>query len=692
MWFKTIIILFKVFLMVNSLFSQSHQYKDCFIELKNDTLILGNSLILQKFSWNNGNLIPLSLHRKDLNIDIGFPDNKTTDFYISEEHINAHSPTIKVVEERFSSLDPIFLQVKIEFSLNDLMIKRIIEIHPETPAITSFYKLKGQVKIEDYADLQLNRNLEMIEDEKVPKAGARLGFIPVKNPHWSFDVIEFKEATDHHNTLVQVYKSNSYNVPQKLSGNIIIATNELKEKGLFILKESPLGFSQQVYHGYDFDIDRFGFKIIGLGIPLSTINEENWTPGYGYTVGFNLNCHNTLTLDLIKYQKRKRALLRNRDQMILSNTWGDRSRDSRMNEDFILKEIEIANLLGITHVQLDDGWQQGLSKNSDLEEGENWDDWSIEDWQPHSNRFPNGFRDIVEHAKNNDVEICLWFNPSKSNDYFLWERDAEILIRYYQEYGIRVFKIDGIELMSKDSEINLRRFFEKVKDKTDGNVVFNLDVTAGKRMGYFYFMQYGNLFLENRYTDWANYYPHSTLRNIWMLSRYIPAEKFQVEFLNKWRNAHRYQSNDPLAPINIPFDYQVAISFPGQPLAWMELSQLPQKAYEISELLDVYKQIQHDFHKGLILPIGNEPNGLSWTGFQSIHDNKGFFLVFRELNKNPNQYINTYIEPGKRVELIRLSGHGDSFQTNTDENGKILFSLPNKHTFALYKYIIYDNK
>lgn len=62
------------------------------------------------------------------------------------------------------------------------------------------------------------------------------------------------------------------------------------------------------------------------------------------------------------------------------------------------------------------------------------------------------------------------------------------------------------------------------------NVVFAskvVDETAGRRGGYHYLNEYGNLFLENRYTDWTNYYPYTTLRNLWMLSKYVPAEKFQ---------------------------------------------------------------------------------------------------------------------------------------------------------------------
>lgn len=45
-----------------------------------------------------------------------------------------------------------------------------------------------------------------------------------------------------------------------------------------------------------------------------------------------------------------------------------------------------------------------------------------------------------------------------------------------------------------------------------------MDLTNGRRVGYHWFTEYGNIFMENRYTDWGNYYPYKTLRNIWQLS------------------------------------------------------------------------------------------------------------------------------------------------------------------------------
>ena len=82
---------------------------------------------------------------------------------------------------------------------------------------------------------------------------------------------------------------------------------------------------------------------------------------------------------------------------------------------------------------------------------------------------------------------------------------------------------------------------------SSGQVVFDLDVTAQTRPGYFGAMEAGPLFVENRYTDWHRYWPHQTLRNLWKLSRWVDPRRLRMEWLNHTRNTEKY-ANDPLAP------------------------------------------------------------------------------------------------------------------------------------------------
>ena len=388
------------------------------------------------------------------------------------------------------------------------------------------------------------------------------------------------------------------------------------------------------------------------------------------------------------YQKQLRKSLPLRDEMIMMNTWGDRNKDARVGEEFVKTEVDACVRLGISHLQIDDGWQEGLSMNSAKSGGgKHWDSWDEKSWQPHAKRFPNGLAPVVKHAKAKGVELGLWFHPTNTNDYAKWERDARIITNLYRNFGIRYFKIDGIKLPNKQSDINLRRFFDRIAADTKGQVVINLDATANNRTGYHYFYEYGNIFLENRYSDWANYYPHWTLRNLWMLSRYAPPEKLQIEFLNKWRNAKKYADDDPLAPNAIPFEYMFAVTMMGQPLAWFEGSGLPKEAFEIAPTVKAYRKHQAQIHKGIILPIGEEPNGVNWTGFQSIlSDTEGYLLIFREYNKADQSQIKLHDLAGKEIKYQHICGQGKDFTAKTDPDGKATFKLPTRHNFALYRY------
>ena len=60
----------------------------------------------------------------------------------------------------------------------------------------------------------------------------------------------------------------------------------------------------------------------------------------------------------------------------------------------------------------------------------------------------------------------------------------------------------------------------------------------------------------------------------------------------------------------------------------LRLPTLPEEAFGIKDLMEKYKKVQYDFHQGTILPIGEEPSGRSWTGFQSLCHSKTVISLF----------------------------------------------------------------
>ena len=600
--------------------SKGQQNKNDFsARIQNDILILENNYISRTYKWNKGNIITLSLSDK-VSGKVWQTDTNKPDLTFPGQTENAENAIFssKVVAE--TAIAPEHLEAEISYTLDKLEIKRVFRIYRNISVIACDLYFRGESSVvwqQSVIKLADQSNLEKLTASNAGKNSPVIEKIELPGKHWKLDAVEFSDITDGNNTLVFNIQALSYR-PNIYRGNILFAHDNLSDNGIFILKEAPTSNVQLAYSGGDF-ITEFGkFMVIGAGLIPSDLDHVEWKRGYGFATGvYSGGDINRLTA-LRDYQKNIRIHKPGRDEMILMNTWGDRGQDTRVREKFALAELEAGAKLGITHFQLDDGWQTGRSSNSALKGGSLDNIWRNNDyWLPDPDKFPSGLDLVVKRGKELGIEVCLWFNPSRENSNENWERDADVLIGMYKNHGIRTFKIDGVSLPDKLAEINFRKFLDKVSKETDNNVVFNLDVTAGRRGGYHYFNEYGNLFLENRYTDWQNYYPYTTLRNLWMLAKYVPTQNLQIEFLNKWRNPANYK-DDPFAPANYSFEYIFAITMAAQPLAWFEATGLPEEAFEIAPVIKKYKEVQFDFHSGSILPIGEEPSGKSWCGFQSL--------------------------------------------------------------------------
>ncbi len=644
---------------------------ECRATLDDGILTLETGAMRRRYRWNDGALVGMRI------------EDQTRGWGID---LQGSDPGVGVlglaVDGRFgvqtlpqTRSTPAHLRATVETDYESLTLRRVFRLYPGCPAIA--------------CDLYVKRR---------DGAGGSVGWEPADGPalerlrlpgtHWRITAVAFHDATDRHNTLVDTRSRLPYRAEAALRGNILFLDALLEDAGLFVLKESPCGDAQLHDLGYDFTCRIGEVRAVGLGIVPNDVRTDRWMRAYGVVTGVTDGSDLGRMRALRAYQAQLRRRHADLDEMVMMNTWGDRGQDTKLCESFALDELEAGARLGITHLQLDDGWQLGRSSNSAFEGGSLANIWDNPDyWTPHPDRFPNGLAPVVARGRELGIEVCLWFNPSGDDAYAHWRDDAETLIRLYREYGIRTFKIDGVQVESKEAETNLRRMFEAVREATDDTVVFNLDVTAGKRYGYHTFNVYGNLFLENRYTDWVNYYPHWTLRNLWMLSRYVPARALQIEFLNVWRNADLYPEGDPLAPVHVPFEYAFAVTMMAQPLAWFEATGLPAEAFDLAETLDTYRCHQTAVHEGLIVPVGEEPSGTGWTGFQSIREDGGYVLVFRERTARDTADIDLFAMEGPAVAFEAVLGQGRSFTAHPVE-GRVRFALPRPFSYALYAYAL----
>ena len=655
-----------------------------------DTLVIGNSLVERTFVWNGGNLRTVSV--TDCSTGKVFRSvSKDPDFSFVRGNVAAPGATLEVLEMPQTPIRPACTTVRIVFTVDRLQVRRDYRLYDGVAAVACDTYLRGSadtgvVQKEGNSADRTNIESQSVASQIKPSA-ISIDRLSLPGRQWRCKAVEFRDVTDWNNNLVSESQFMSYH-RTGYRGNLLFVTDVSDMSGLWFLKESPCSDVQLSYGGADFYADYGKFTVTGAGISPDDISEDEWTPAYSCVLGVNAPGELAALTSLRKYQQKLRRHLPQRDEMIMMNTWGDRSQDSKVNESFCLSEIERAARLGVTLFQIDDGWQAGKSPNSKVSKGSFKDIWQNPDyWTPDPQKYPHGLAPIVSRGKELGVEIGLWFNPSVQNDFEDWEKDAALVIGLWKEYGIKVFKIDGVSMPTKLAEMNLRRFFGKVLEETGDEVVFNLDVTAGRRGGYHFFCEYGNTFLENRYTDWANYYPYWTLRNIWMLSRYVPAERLQVEFLNPWRNAEKYGS-DAFAPSNYDFGYIFATSMAGQPLAWMEAGNLPDEAFDTASAVRAYKDVMADLHSGVILPVGDEPSGRSWTGFQSIvSDTEGYMIIYRESTEDPSHAVKTWFPDGVRVRFEPVCGSGKKF-TGKSSDGEVRFELPERNSYALYRYTV----
>lgn len=660
----------------------------CYSRLDQDTLTIGNQFIERKFIWNKGNVITYSLSDKK-GRKVWFNKLRNPDFYI-QATTETQNGQYKVLVRNDDAIHIAAQETIVSFAIGALDVRRIYRINAQSASIACETYLKGQlagIAGERLANVADQKNIEFAEDMKVSSSTAILDQLKLDGFHWQVKTVEFFDVTDWNNNLVLENKFIPYR-KKSYRGNLLFAHNQEKDAGFFVLKEAPGAASQLAYGGQDFTTEFGHFAVNGLGLNAADVRKDDWRKAYTVVLGVYSGQEFNQLQALRSYQKTICKNELRRDEMVMMNTWGDRSQDAKVNEKFSLLELEAAAKLGITHFQIDDGWQQGKSPNSALAKGSFANIWSNPNyWKPDPVKYPNGLGPIVKRGKELGIEICLWFNPSIQQDYADWEKDASAMAELYRTYGIRTFKIDGLSIPNKQSEINLTKMFNKVLSETENQAVFNLDATAGRRGGYHLFTEYGNIFLENRYTDWQNYYPYWTLRNLWQLAKYVPPEKLQIEFLNKWRNADQY-GDDPFAPSRYTFEYLFAITMAAQPLAWFEGTGLPKEALQLGALITKYKKVQHDFHQGTILPIGEEPSGKSWTGFQSVQQDRGYLIIFRENTPDGTGTLETWLPEKVKVQLKPLLGRGKPTIQTTGRKGTLKVDLSAINDFVLYSYTI----
>ncbi len=665
--------------------------RPCGAVREGETLRLSTGALECRFLWNEGHLVGSGLALAGCRAawplagvapDCEFPGHL----------VPPADGRLEVVERPATAVRPEHVEAAVTTRLGTLQVKRVFRLYPGCPAIGCDLYLRGAVAAPWRTAAGPVSAPDNIESAAAARQGERhppiLHRLWLPHPHLDVACVRFFDVSDRCNNYVQTRRVQTFRLQQPLAGNLLLCRDRLADRALFLLKEAPCSDSQLASPGFDFIVRDTELQVVGAGLLPEDIGADDWTRGYGFALGISGGTEFDLLTALRDYQHRLRAWRPDRDEMVMLNTWGDRGNTARVDEPGVLREIAAGARLGASHLELDHGWEstQDPAKVWPLRLKNIWDTPHF--WEVNPVRFPHGLEPCAAAARTAGIELCLWFNPSIEDDFAHWRDDANALIGLHRRLGVRVFKIDGVQMPTKRAELNLRRMLDAVVEETDGEAVFNLDITAGQRFSYHCFNAYGNYFVENRYTDWKNYYPHWTLRNLWQLSRYVPPRALQMEFLNVWRNDAAYAADDPLAPGRVPFDYAFATVMMAQPLAFFEAAQLPEAGFALAPLLRIYREHMAAIHGGTILPVGEEPSGTGWTGFQSVTaPDAGYVLALREWNEQPEAAIACWGLAGRRGRCTLIAGTGRDFAWQAGTGGDLRFHLPGPFSFALYRYV-----
>jgi len=663
-------------------------WKDCYIDYNDNVLIIGNSEIEKHIEFKDNCPIPKLIRNKktghqwcgNSKLDLKKLKLEGTDLQKKLCPILDFKSATRTVNINITDKNDIVKpHLKVEFKLagESVNFYYTVEINSELPFITT------TMYVEKLGDVKANSSYNFDDGDLIEALCFNV-------THLKLESFEFFDKTDQNDQVViktnrTLYRRGNYS----LNGNIFILNNYCQKEALMVVKNSPV--QRSALNRRNPDLRIYGnsvLELLGTGIDFNNLPGGK-VPYYSSTVGVALQ-------DEIKplYRRYFRETIKDNGTLFtLANTWGDRSQHMALCEEFIKAEINAAGKLGVDVLQIDDGWEKSAISDPNLYMTHVWEgyyDAAPDYWEVDKVKFPNGLEPIIEYARSKGVEIGLWFSPDSKNDFENWSKDVDTLYNFYKKYGIRHFKLDGIQVRSKKGEMNLCRMLEQLSLITNNDINFEMDVTAGDRFGYIYQQKYGILFVENRYTDWANYYPHNTLKNLWLLSEIIPPCRTQFEFLNNRRNQHLY-GDDVLAPGKYSIDYLFASVMVSNPLVWMEMSHLDENDIEpLSRIISVFRQHAKSLYYADVHPIGQQPDGFSFTGFQAkINDKEGYLILLKEAADSDNFYYKLEGLNKTTLNLELLASNGKlECDPLIGEDGCLHVNFKGKRKYAFYKYSV----
>jgi hypothetical protein len=448
---------------------------------------------------------------------------------------------------------------------------------------------------------------------------------------------------------------------------------EDRDEGVILLKESHKCPNQYGVGTGNFKISDLGVENTGTPLIIKDINEDEYKWSWAsWMLAYN-GGEDYRELAIKRFDRLRFPVDLDRDVYVKADTWGSGTRgtDCRVmgTEVEVLPEIESVADLGIDGLQIDDGWQVGLSSLSGQKQG----------WKPHPDVYPDGWKNVKVKAEKFGVKMALWApGYSISLEELKWNYDQVGFFTWKLDFGLPA-SYNGLNTMQ-----------EKARDflaYTGHKAQIAWDVTENDpRYGYYWAREFGCMWLSNRkpkfhYRNVPQ--PWLMLRENWELAKYVNINKFQLPV----KNFALVDKNITDAYLHSQ-SYAVALGLPGTPVFFQTTRYYGEKdRKEIRNLLNIYKRYRKEMFDAYVFPVGEEPTNSSWAGFQWYHPEKstGYLMIFREINNDEQRKtINLKFLKDEGITLTNVVTEA-SWRERIDRAGNLTLEIENPADFIFLK-------
>lgn len=427
-----------------------------------------------------------------------------------------HSLSAAIDDDQGFTSRHIRLSAEIHYPADDLAIRWTLWVWPDAPGLRT----------------QLAARLLTPPGEPRPtdvRADSRVDRLPITDPAAQRRFFGYYNDTQHRNdTHLDILQEDVVAYP--LCGPewcdwASACCIERPDASFALVKESHKCVNQagHVTGGFTCDPAR-GLLCTGWGLHPHELSAADFTPAWAtwslaWTGGDLARQIAFKTFDRLRF-----PIHPQRQLLVMSNTWGSRDTgpESRLaaTEPSVLAEIEAASELGVELLQIDSGWQVPPGAVA-CRPGANG-------WHPHPESYPRGWTPVRDLARAKDLRLGLWAIAT--------EIPLEQLKESFAAAGFIHYKLDFAHLVSRAAIDALMCKVRHFITATCHAARVNWDVTENApRFGYFFAREYGPVWLENRKPRFplsAVYRPHTVLRDLWQISRYINPSHFQCPIQN----------------------------------------------------------------------------------------------------------------------------------------------------------------